>query len=285
MQPTQRLPHLQALLIGILGLAAGDPACAADPRPFPGPATTWNGFARFDFKVDGLDATVVAPDTALPGRPWVWRGEFFGAFAEADAALVKAGWHLAYVKTPDLFGSPKAMTKWEVFHAAMVKEYVLHTKPGLIGLSRGGLYCMNWAVAHPDRALAVYLDNAVCDFKSWPGGKAKGFGTGPGSQAEWAKMMAAYDFTDDAAAAAFKGNPVGNLAPLAKAKIPLLLVYGDADSVVPHLENSERVWERYRELGGPVDRIVKPGQDHHPHGVKDVTPVVKFFTAALQAGK
>jgi hypothetical protein len=30
---------------------------------------------------------------------------------------------------------------------------------------------------------------------------------------------------------------------------------------------------------------VKPGQDHHPHGLKDVTPVVKFFTDALAAAK
>jgi hypothetical protein len=30
---------------------------------------------------------------------------------------------------------------------------------------------MNRAAAHPDRTLAVYLDNAVCDFKSWPGGE------------------------------------------------------------------------------------------------------------------
>jgi pimeloyl-ACP methyl ester carboxylesterase len=281
---TRRL-HLHALLLAIFAFTAAAEARAADPRPFPGPATTWNGFARFDFKVDGLDATVIAPDTPLPGRPWVWRGEFFGAFAEADVALVKAGWHLAYVKTPDLFGAPKAMAKWATFHAAMVTEYGLHPKPGLIGLSRGGLYCMNWAATHPDRALAVYLDNAVCDFKSWPGGKGKGLGAGKGSPAEWAKLLAAYDFADDAAAVAYKRNPVDNLAPLAKAKIPLLLVYGDADTVVPHPENSQRVWERYTALGGPVERIVKPGQDHHPHGLKDVTPVVKFLTAALRAAK
>ena len=31
----------------------------------------------------------------------------------------------------------------------MVKEYELHPKPGLISLSRGGLYCMNWAAPRP----------------------------------------------------------------------------------------------------------------------------------------
>jgi pimeloyl-ACP methyl ester carboxylesterase len=85
----------------------------------------------------------------------------------------------------------------EEFHAAMVTDFGLHAKPGLIGLSRGGLYCMNWAAAHPDKTLAVYLDNAVCDFKSWPGGTPKKLGTGKGSEAEWKKLLAAYDFKSD----------------------------------------------------------------------------------------
>jgi len=224
----------------------------------------------------------VVPEKALPpGRPWVWRGEFFGAFADVDVALVKAGWHLAYLKVPDLFGAPKAVRKWEVFYEAMVKDHGMHAKPGLIGLSRGGLYCMNWAAAHPDRTLAVYLDNAACDFKSWPGGQPQKLGTGKGSEAEWKKVLAAYEFKSDDEAIAYKHNPADNLAPLAKAKIPLLLVYGDKDAVVPHAENSELVYDRYKALGGPVERVVKPGQDHHPHGLKDVTPVVKFFTDAL----
>lgn len=263
------------------GLILAAASTAAEPKPFPGTPTKWQGFIRHDFKLDGVEVTVVVPDKPLPERPWVWRGEFFGAFAEADAALVKAGWHLAYVKAPDLFGSPKAIKIWDSFHAAMVKDYGLLAKPGLIGLSRGGLYCMNWAAAHPDRALAVYLDNAVCDFKSWPGGQVKKLGTGKGSADEWKKVLAAYDFKSDNEAIEYKRNPVDNLAPLAKAGIPLLLVYGDKDTVVPHAENSEVVYDRYKALGGPVERVVKPGQDHHPHGLKDVAPVVAFFTAAL----
>ncbi|HEY1192441.1 MAG TPA: prolyl oligopeptidase family serine peptidase [Gemmata sp.] len=280
-----RLP-IRTVVPVLVACAFAPPAPGADPKPFPGAATKWQGFARHDFKVGALDATVVVPDKALPGRPWVWRGEFFGAFADADVALVKAGWHLAYLKVPDLFGSPKAMKSWEAFYNAMVKEYGMNPKPGLIGLSRGGLYCMNWAAGHPDQTLAVYLDNAVCDFKSWPGGARKKLGASTGgSEAEWKKLLAAYDFKGDADAIGYKLNPVDNLAPLAKAKVPLLLVYGDKDTVVPHVENSEVVYDRYKALGGPVERIVKPGQDHHPHGLKDVAPVVKFFTAALEPKK
>ena len=41
--------------------------------------------------------------------------------------------------------------------------------------------------------------------------------------------------------------------------LALLLVFGDADKVVPHKENSEIVYERYKALGGSVERIVKAG--------------------------
>src|SRR3954451_8642281 len=97
---------------------------AAGPKSFPGTPTKWQGVTRHDFKVGDLDATVVVPGKPLAGRPWAWRGEFFGAFADADAALMKAGWHLAYVKVPDLFGSPKAVRRWEKFHDRDVVEQV-----------------------------------------------------------------------------------------------------------------------------------------------------------------
>ncbi|WP_020471106.1 alpha/beta hydrolase family protein [Zavarzinella formosa] len=275
----------RVLHLGVVFLIGTFSLSAAEPKAFPGKASEWNGFPKYDFPAAGTTATVVVPKKALPGRPWVWRAEFFGAFADADKLLVENGWHLAYLQTSDLFGSPKAIAKWEKFHALMVDEYGMHPKPGLIGLSRGGLYAMNWAATHPDKTLAVYLDNAVCDFKSWPGGKSKMLGASPGSAGEWAKMLKAYDFADDAAAIAYKLNPVDNLAPLAKAGIPLLLVYGDKDQVVPHPENSEKVYDRYKALNAPVERIVKPGFDHHPHGLKDNAPVLKFFTAALEAKK
>jgi pimeloyl-ACP methyl ester carboxylesterase len=261
-------------------VAMASAAGADGPRPFPGTEGRWNGFVRHDFKVDGSGAIVVEPKTPLPGRPWVWRGEFFGAFANADVALVEAGWHLAYVSIPDQFGSPRAVARWEKFYEALVKDHGLSPKPGLIGLSRGALYCMSWAAAHPDRTLAVYLDNGVCDFKSWPGGKAKGLGNGPGSPEEWAKLLKAFDFKDDSEALAYPRNPVDHLKPLAEAKVPILLVFGDADRSVPPRENSEVVHDRYGALGGPVERIVKPGQDHHPHGLPDPRPVVGFFEKA-----
>ena len=255
-------------------------AYADEPRPFPGAISRWNGFMRHDFRVDGAAVIVVEPEKALPGRPWAWRGEFFGAFPNADIELLRHGWHLAYMTVPDLFGSPRAVARWEKFYRVLVRDHGLSPRPGLIGLSRGALYCMAWAAAHPDETLAVYLDNGVCDFKSWPGGKPKGLGTGAGSPQEWAKLLDAYGFRDDREAIAYRGNPVDRLKPLVEARVPILLVYGDSDKTVPHRENSEIVYDRYRAMGGPVERVVKPGADHHPHGLSDPRPVVEFFDRA-----
>ena len=275
------MPHPLRVILGTLLIAV---APAEAPKPFPGVESRWEGFVRHDFRVDGVGVTVVEPREPLPGRPWAWRGEFFGAFPNADIALLKSGWHLAYIEVPNLFGSPKAMKQWERFYDVLVKDHGFSAKPALIGLSRGALYCMAWAATHPEKTLLVYLDNGVCDFKSWPGGKPKGLGSGQGSPEEWLKLLEAYGFKDDREAIASKLNPVDNLAPLARVKVPILLIYGDSDKVVPHRENSEVVYNRYKALGGPVERVVKPGQDHHPHGLTDPRPVVEFFEKVRSKG-
>jgi pimeloyl-ACP methyl ester carboxylesterase len=246
---------------------------------FPGEVTEWQGFRRHDFGFGGATATVVVPDEAAPGRPWAWRGEFFGAFANADVALLRRGFHLAYLKIPNQFGSPAAVARWDAFHAELTGTYGLAAKPALIGLSRGGLYCFNWAIANPGKVGCVYADAAVCDFKSWPGGAPRGLGRGKGSEAEWARLLAAYGFASDAEAVAWPGNPVETerLRPLAEARVPVLLVFGDADDVVPHEENSLLLAERYRALGGPVTMVPKPGVGHHPHGLEDPAPIVDFI--------
>lgn len=75
----------------------------------------------------------------------------------------------------------------------------------------------------------------------------------------------------------FNGNPVDNLAPLAKAHIPVIAVCGDSDQTVPYIENMKIVAERYRAMGGLVEVILKPGCDHHPHSLEEPEPVVDFI--------
>ncbi|HEX8278732.1 MAG TPA: alpha/beta hydrolase, partial [Segetibacter sp.] len=85
----------------------------------------------------------------------------------------------------------------------------------------------------------------------------------------------------DREAMEYKGNPIDNLEPLAKAKIPILCIYGETDDVVPPAENINIVEERYKKLGGEIKIIAKPNNGHHPHSLKDPTPIVEFITKAI----
>jgi len=263
---------LRSLFLLLLFLLPA-PCLAADAPVFPGKPTSWHGFDRYDFQVDGKPVLVVAPDKAAPGLPWVWHGEFFGHKPAPDVALLGKGFHIVYMSVPNMLGSPQAVAHWDVFYKELTGKYKLAPKAALVGLSRGGLYCYNWAAANPEKVACIYGDAPVCDFKSWPGGK----GTGVGSRRDWQLILKLHGFKDDVEAMAYDKNPVDNLASLAKAKVPLLHVYGEADVVVPWKENTGLIAERYKELGGSIQLIGKPGVGHHPHGLEDSTPIVEFI--------
>jgi pimeloyl-ACP methyl ester carboxylesterase len=263
------------LIVLCLALIAPSPAFADDARAnaFPGKQGDWQGFQRYDFEVNGKPVLVVAPQQPAEGRPWVWHGEFFGHKPAPDIALLKQGFHVVYMRVPNMLGAPAAVAHWDAFYKELTDKYGFAKKVALVGLSRGGLYCYNWAAANPEKVACIYGDAPVCDFKSWPGGKGKG----KGSPRDWQLVLDCYGFKDEAEALAYNKNPVDNLAPLAAAKVPLLHVYGDADNVVPWDENTGLIAERYRKLGGSITLIAKPGVGHHPHGLDDPTPIVEFI--------
>lgn len=234
--------------------------------------SNWQGFEQINFHLNGRAGVLVKPKDPAPGRPWIWRTEFFGVFPSVDLALLEKGWHVAYLNVSGLFGAPVALDAMDALPPYLAEHHQLTAKPVLEGFSRGGLYAFNWAARHPDKVAALYVDAPVCDFTSWPAGK----GNGQGSPNDWQQCLKAYGFTEEQALA-YKHNPVDNLDPIAAAKIPIIAVVGDADTVVPIAENINRVEELYRALGGTIKVIVKPGCGHHPHSLTDPTPVVEFL--------
>jgi pimeloyl-ACP methyl ester carboxylesterase len=242
---------------------------------FPGETRDeWHGHVRHRFRFQDRNAWVVEPAKPLPGNPWSWCMMFPDAFTTRCAApqLLTAGFHHAFLDVGNTFGSPDAVKALAAFHEELVRRG-LARRATLIGISRGGLYAHRFASEHPERVAVIYGDAAVCDFKSWPGGKGKG----KGSPRDWTACLAAYGFVDEAAALAYAGNPIDTLEPLARAKIALVHVVGDVDDVVPPAENALIIAERYQKLGGRVELIHKPDCGHHPHGLEDPKPVVEFI--------
>jgi pimeloyl-ACP methyl ester carboxylesterase len=254
----------------LLLLCSSSPVASANE--FPGARSEWHGFKRYDFEHAGRKCIVVVPAQAAEGRPWVWRARFFGHEPQADVELLKRGFHIAYCDVANLFGSPQAVELWDSFYSVVTTQHGFSEKPALEGMSRGGLIIYNWAAANPDKVSCLYGDAPVCDFRSWPGGR----GAGKGSEAAWQACLKAYRLTE-AQALKYKGNPIDQLEPLAKADVPILHVVGAADVVVPVSENSAVIERRYQALGGSIKVISKPGVGHHPHALKNPTPIVGFI--------
>lgn len=252
----------------------GASAPAAEPTPpwLAGTKDSFQGFDRYAFQFDGVKSYLVVPKEAAEGKPWVWRARFFGHEPQTDKALLERGFHVAYVDVAGLFGAPKAVHRWNQFYKLLTEEHGFSKKPVLEGMSRGGLIVLNWAIANPDRVAAIYIDAPVCDIRSWPGGKGKG----KGSPRDWQACLQAYGL-DETSAEEAKVSPVDNLKPLADERVPILSVCGDADEVVPLEENTRVLQQRYRELCGPIEVIVKPGIGHHPHSLKDPARIVDFI--------
>jgi pimeloyl-ACP methyl ester carboxylesterase len=270
-------------LISLLTLCSA-PRLAAEPRAAvpavpdvvtPERLSEWHGGERHDFTVGGRAALLVYPRTPAPGRPWIWRTEFFGHEPQADAALLAKGWHVAYLDVQNLYGAPVALDAMDDFYDHMVKGRGLAAKVVLEGFSRGGLFSLNWAIRHPNWVSSLYNDAPVCDFTTWPKSH-------PYAKPDWERLLKAWGLTE-AEALAGHHSPVHHLEGLAKAKVPLLHVCGAADEAVPFAENTGLVESRYKALGGEIQVISKPGGKHHPHSLVDPTPIVDFVTAHFTA--
>ena len=238
--------------------------------------SVWMGYKCQDFVVDQRVCVVVQPKTSMAGNPWIWRTEFFGAFPSADLAFLAKGFHLAYMNVENMYGAPVALAHMDKFYDHVTNVYRLSNKVVLEGFSRGGLFAFNWAARNPHEVAGLYVDAPVCDFKSWPGGKGKS----KGSPDDWERCKKVYGLTEQGALD-YPLNPVDNLKPLANARIPIIAVCGGADVDVPMDENILIVEHRYRELGGEIKVIVKPGAKHHPHSLADPSPIVDFILGNL----
>jgi arylsulfatase A-like enzyme/pimeloyl-ACP methyl ester carboxylesterase len=229
---------------------AGDQSSIVAPTGWEGKKSDWNGFQKVAFKVDGESCFVVLPNKDVEGKPWVWRARFPKYHPEVDLLLLERGFHVAYIKTDDMFGSPRALEHWDGFYAFMTQEKGLAKKVALEAVSRGGLFAYRWAAQNPDSVACIYADVPVCDFKSWPLGQ----GSGVGNQKAWQNLLNQYGFTEKQALA-YRENPIDVLAPIAEAKIPLLHLISRNDQVVPAEENTDLLAKRYREMGGSIEII------------------------------
>lgn len=225
------------------------------------------------FEYMGRTATVLLPKDKDINNKWVWKAEFFGAFDYTEQALLKDGWYIVHYDVKDMYGCDEAIRLMKKFHSYITKQYALCKKATIFGFSRGGLYSVNYALTYPKDVGALYLDAPVLDVKSWPAG----CGDGEGDEKCWEECKNCYNITEETAKD-FDKNPIDRADELIQTNIPLILVCGDSDTVVPFCENGEKLAKKYEENNVKKFKlIVKNGVGHHPHSLEDPTEIVDFI--------
>lgn len=250
----------KAFAEAITGMSGSNPA-KKQQALFPGKKSLFGD--KFTMYKNGRDIVVV-PQKIAKGKPWVWRARFWRHEPQFDIAMLEKGYHIVYCDVGGLLGNPTAVERWNKYHQWLTEEHGFAKKAVLEGMSRGGLIIYNWAIANPDKVAAIYGDAPVMDLRSWPGAGNKG-------------TLRTYKFKDAEESKAYKGYPVDNLKPLAKAGVPIIHVVGDTDKVVPVSENTAVAEKRYKKLGGTIEVIHKKDTGHHPHSLKDPAPLVAFI--------
>lgn len=228
------------------------------------------GFECKNFLFEGRQARVIFPEKGRANGKWLLKTEYADAFPGFEIEMLKRGYHVAYVAN---------ITRWmkpdDVDVKARFADF-LHTELGLskkcvpVGMSCGGLHAVYFAAKYPGYIAALYLDAPVMNLLSCPAGVG---GENPPDMLEEFTSHTGMTVSD---LVNYRNHPIDRVPELIRANIPIILVAGDSDSVVPYKLNGKELKRLYDEAGASLTLILKEGCDHHPHGLDDCTPIIEF---------
>jgi pimeloyl-ACP methyl ester carboxylesterase len=233
-----------------------------------------------EFTVVERPAFVFLPREALRRRPqpWILYGPTLPGYPdEAERWMheqfLAAGIAVAGIDVDEAYGSPLSHAPMAALYATLAAEHGCADQPCLFGRSRGGLWMSSWALAHPERTAGFIGIYPVFDFLTYPG---------------LAKAAPAYALTPETLMARVaEFNPIARIHQLANARLPMTLIHGDTDTVVPLAANSLAVLRAYEQagVGHLVQLIILKDQGHSFFdGYFHSQPVVDFAIHRARAG-
>ena len=231
--------------------------------------STWNGFRRIDFTFEARDAILVFPHKANENRNWLFKTEYFDAFPDFEIEMLKKGWHLAYIKNITRWCLDEDIDLKKRFCSYLSEKFGLYEKCVPVGMSCGGMFACKFAAKYPECVSALYLDAPVMNLLSCPAGLGKA------GNRLWPEYVSATGM-DLSQLICYREHPIDKMHLLLQHNIPVFLVYGDADDVVPYEENGLLLEKFYRENGGVIVTVGKENAGHHPHGLTNHTMLIEF---------
>jgi alpha-beta hydrolase superfamily lysophospholipase len=273
----QKQPSLnRALGIAALLVAGVAQLRAAEPQPpvknliLPGES----------FLVQGRPAFIFWPPESQRQKPqpWIMYAPTLAAYPDnhekwMHEQFLAAGVAVAGIDVGEAYGSPQGQQWMTALYAELTEKRGFAAKPCLLGRSRGGLWVSSWAIAHPDKVAGIAGIYPVFDLRSYPG---------------ISKAAPAYGMTvEELEAGLAQHNPIQRMGVLATAKLPVCIIHGDQDHVVPLAQNATVLLERYQQAGAAdaVRLIIAEGQGHNYwEGFFRCQSLIDFAVQRAQAG-
>ena len=208
-----------------------------------------------EFLVGSSKCFVLDTNSSNQSKPWVWYAPTLPAHPDPSHSwyidkLLEKGISFAGCDQGEVRGSPKSVDRFTKFYKEMV-DRGYSKQPVLLGQSRGGLMMLSWAVQNPIKVKAFAGIYPVLNLRSWP------------ITRNLITTLADFEIDQDTFLKTVDlHNPIHQLEALARAKVPLYMVHGDSDRIVPLEENTQIVINRYTKLGGEAEVKVVPGKGH-----------------------
>jgi pimeloyl-ACP methyl ester carboxylesterase len=210
------------------------------------------------FEVLGRSAFLYLPEASKrrQPQPWIFYAPTLpGLPDEAERWMheqfLAAGIAVAGVDVGEAYGNPKSHRVFDALYDELTNNRGFARRVCLFGRSRGGLWATSWAITRPERIAGLIGIYPVFDFRTYPGIE---------------KAAPAYGVTaEELNRRGAEWNPIERVTELAKAKVPVALIHGDVDQVVPLEPNSARFAQQYDAVGqrNLVQLIVVKGQGHN----------------------
>ena len=241
---------------------------------------TWYGYKRTVFDFEGHEAWVVLPKCEpAAGLPWTWTMQWAEAYVDRTGVLdlLAKGWHHVTIDTFRHRMDDEGLRVSRAFQKFLAEELGFAPKANLVGMSWGGFFSTRYAATFPECVGRIYLDAPLMNFSGFA--EAGGSMTPTEAAARigpWANMPPADgDWNVD------PRMPINMANRLAKAGIPILLLYGGQDATVPPAKNCELFTEKFKAAGGRIDVRRRALYGHHPHGEDPdkTSSIVSFFEA------
>ena len=234
---------------------------AADLSPgFTGEKTAWHGFDRYDFLMDEAELTI-KPIKAAPDEKNGIKGQVKG--------------QLRCVMVVPKEAAPGNPWSWRGY-------YFDHEPQAEIELLKRGFHIGY----HPVRCRqAMGRLVRIPHRKAWPVQKAGLYRHEPGrpQRLHLGHCKSRQGFLHLRRQSRDQPGSLMKLGELAQNDVPLLHVCGSLDPILGN--HTLPVESIYQQLGGRISVMIKDGAGHHPHSLRDPTPIADFIVPKPSAGR